>query len=63
MPQNATSINGDYVAFLTTHLSLVHVITLDDLIGTDIKRDQITKKIKFFKIARLLKALLWLRVE
>jgi len=32
--QNATSINGDYVDFLTTHISLVHVITPDDLIGT-----------------------------
>jgi len=37
MPQNAISINGDYVAFLTAHLSLVHVITPDDLIGTRIK--------------------------
>jgi len=34
MPQKATSIKGDYVAFLITHLSLVHVITPDDLIGT-----------------------------
>ena len=33
-PQYATSINGDCVDFLTTHLSLVHVITPDDLIGT-----------------------------
>jgi len=33
-PRNATSINGDYVDFLTTHLSVVHVITPDDLIGT-----------------------------
>ena len=32
--QSATSINGDYFVFSTTRLSLVHVITLDDLIGT-----------------------------
>jgi len=36
-PQNATSMNGDCVDFLTTHLSLVHVITPDDLIGTTSK--------------------------
>ena len=32
--QNAASTKGNYVDFLTTYLSLVHVITLDDLVGT-----------------------------
>jgi len=32
--QNAASTYGDYVGFLTTYLSLVHVITPDDLVGT-----------------------------
>jgi len=31
---NAASTYGDYVDFLTTYLSLVHVITPDDLVGT-----------------------------
>ena len=33
--QNAAFTYGDYVDFLTTYLSLVHVITPDDLVGTD----------------------------
>jgi len=32
--QNAASTYGDYVDFLTTYLSLVHVITPDDSVGT-----------------------------
>jgi len=32
--QNAASTYGDYVDFLTTYLSLVHVIIPDDLVGT-----------------------------
>ena len=32
--KNVASTYGDYVDFLTTYLSLVHVITLDDLVGT-----------------------------
>jgi len=32
--QNATPTYDDYVDFLTTYLSLVHVITPDDLVGT-----------------------------
>ena len=32
--QNAASAYGDYVDFLTTYLSLVHVIPPDDLVGT-----------------------------
>ena len=32
--QNAASTYGDYVDFLTTYLSLVHIITPDDLVGT-----------------------------
>ena len=32
--QNAASTKGNYVDFLTTYLSLVHVITPDDLVGT-----------------------------
>ena len=33
--QNAASTYDDYVDFLTTYLSLVHVITPDDLVGTN----------------------------
>jgi len=32
--QNAAFTYGDYVDFWTTYLSLVHVITPDDLVGT-----------------------------
>jgi len=32
--QDDASTYGDYVDFLTTYLSLVHVITPDDLVGT-----------------------------
>jgi len=34
MLQNAAFTYDDYVDFLTTYLSLVHVITPDDLVGT-----------------------------
>jgi len=34
MLQNAAFTYNDYVDFLTTYLSLVHVITPDDLVGT-----------------------------
>ena len=33
--QNAAFTFDDYVDFLTTYLSLVHVITPDDLVGTE----------------------------
>ena len=32
--QNSASKYDDYVEFLTTYLSLIHVITPDDLVGT-----------------------------
>jgi len=52
-PQNATSINGDCVDFFTTHLSLVHVITPDDLIGTDLMKIDPTLKMATTKTQRL----------
>jgi len=42
--QNAASTYGDYVDFLTTYLSLVHVITPDDLVGTEAKRTIVQKE-------------------
>jgi len=42
--QNAASTYGDYVDFLTTYLSLVHVITPDDLVGTKINWINIIKE-------------------
>jgi len=42
--QNAASTYGDYVDFLTIYLSLVHVITPDDLVGTvSIKQGEIVE--------------------
>jgi len=34
MLQNAAFTYDDYVDFLTTYLSLVHIITPNDLVGT-----------------------------
>ena len=39
MLQNAAFTYDDYVDFLTTYLSLVHVITPDDLVGTTTNPD------------------------
>ena len=36
--KNAAFTYGDYVDFLTTYLSFVHVIIPDDLVGTQIQK-------------------------